>query len=74
MKNVSNEILKEINESYYPRVNRAQADYDKWSTVLSYKNKILGNIKEVVDKINSNELKDIDAISKELQDIIKRNS
>lgn len=70
MKNISSEILKEIelNETYYSR--KAQADYDKWSTVHTYTGRVKDRIKEVKEKIDSGELKDIKKISKALQEII----
>ena len=54
-------------------VSKAQAEYNKWSTILSYRDKIINDIIEVKNKIDSGELKDIDSISKGLQAIIDRN-
>ena len=58
----------ELNETYYSR--KAQADYDKWSTVHTYTGRVKDKIKEVKEKIDSGELKDIKEISKALQEII----
>lgn len=68
-KNISQDILNEV---YYSR--KAQADYDKWSAVHTYTNRIKDQIVEVKNKIDSGELSDIKEISKLLQEIINRNS
>ena len=56
-------ILKE-----YSR--RAQYDYEKWSAVHTYEDKLKRKIEEVKNKIDSGELKDVKEISKALQNII----
>ena len=64
-KNISQDILNEV---YYSR--KAQADYDKWSAVNTYTDRIKDRIKEVKDKIDSGELVDPKEIAKTLQSII----
>lgn len=54
-------------------VSKAQADYMKWSTLLYYRDKIMEDIQKLKDKIDSGEIKDTKAISKELQTIMNRN-